>query len=710
AGTEPDRYTSVGGHWIAPPPSVPGIVYADNQPGLLRLELPSGGVTVAAAKTATGGPVEFRYADDVRTVNMHASPNEAFTVHLKRRSVPPDQSLWVRRPLPNYPLQRLRLSWYDSPGAHFTLSNVKLQETLFGRRIRARSITPLVHQGVVETGHEGKTFRFEASSAAGAVLFPIPIKLGSRINAVGYGLTLVVLLMLVFGGPLLWQLVRRIPRPVRSFEAVALGLVVVAHVWMAAWSPLVFVPDSLDYVHSSMVFWETWSLDHIHPGRVPGFTVFIAPFVAGFQDFGAALGWVHAALGILGAWLARGMVKPFAPRPWPGVALLVVGLNPLALMYERIMLSECLASFCALLAAWMIVRLTAWNTAGRLSWRTGLLMAAGIGLVGGLAPYVRGNLQIVVALGPLVLLLSSCRRPRRLQVLVQAVTVGVVGVACLAPWIARNARYCGRAEFIIGKHYQRLEEGSQLGCQFTDDNQTLAFDYDHWQQIRERLQTQQRYALPAELYHSRLRPEPLPDRYHAVQREKMCRPIIDETVARQPLRTLLNMAAALATQLGLWNKFPQSRAENAYWSLPLRGVVRTTWANTNFIADTDMLSVTGPADAWKADLAQRVRHDISYVVESPHARLYNEWFWAYRFLAPVMAILFLIGLGLSLWHGRYAMFGVGLFPLANAAALAILIISNVERYSMPFNGLMLVVAVYGVYLLTQRRTAAPTAG
>ena len=262
----------------------------------------------------------------------------------------------------------------------------------------------------------------------------------------------------------------------------------------------------------------------------------------------------------------------------------------------------------------------------------------------------------------------------------------------------------GRAEFIVGRHYQRLEEASQLGCQFADDNQTLAFDYEDWRRIRDQLESQSRYALPAELFNSRLRRPEVPEQHHAVLREQICRPVIDESFARQPLRALRGMAAALATQLGLWNKFPQSRAENAYWSLPLRGVLRdNSWSNTNFICDVDPLAGAGPEAAWKQDLARRVRHDISYVVDSPNAQLFNEWFWAHRFVAPLLAVLFLVGLGWSLWNGQYPLFGLGLFVLANALALAILVVSNVERYSVPFGGLLLLLATHGMYALTRFR-------
>ena len=184
----------------------------------------------------------------------------------------------------------------------------------------------------------------------------------------------------------------------------------------------------------------------------------------------------------------------------------------------------------------------------------------------------------------------------------------------------------------------------------------------------------------------------------------MCQPVIDESLARRPLRTLGSMAAVLAIQLGLWKDFAQTRAENVYWSSPLRGDLRqNSWANTNFLAAEDLLATPGTGQMLGAPFGQRIRHDISYVVSSPNAQLFNEWFWAQRFFAPLLAILFLIGLGWSLWNGQYALFGLGLLVLGNALALAILVVSNVERYSVPFGGLLLVLATHGMYALAHFR-------
>ena len=161
---------SLTGRWVLPPPAVPGIVYAGNQPGSLKLDLPPGNVTIAGAKTETGGGVEFRYADDSVTVDTYASPDQPLTVQLKRQTVPEGRVLQVRRPLPNYALSRVMLSWYDSPAARFSLENVKVQETIFGRRVRARSITPVAAQNVADAGRDGRAFRFVTSSTAGTVM------------------------------------------------------------------------------------------------------------------------------------------------------------------------------------------------------------------------------------------------------------------------------------------------------------------------------------------------------------------------------------------------------------------------------------------------------------------------------------------------------------------------------------------------------------
>jgi hypothetical protein len=694
------------GSWVLPPPGVPGIVCNDHQPGLLRVDLPPGGVTLEGAKTATGGEVTFCYADQVRTIDMYASPDEAFTERFARGQLPDNYVLPVRQPLPNYALGNVRLVWTDAAETTVTLSRVCLRETLLGRRIRVRNLVPLAGPGTTLVSDDRASFRFTAEGPDGAVVFPVPARLGSRINGVGYVFTFVFLVVACAVVRALWRAFRKLPAALRSLDALAMIAVVAAHLWMADWAPCILAPDSIDYVHSAYTFLQSGNLEHIHPGRVPGYSVFLAWFIDGFRDFATATGRGQALLGILTSLMAWDMLRRTTARPWPAIGLLLVGFSPLALMYEHIMLSECLAAFGAVLAAWLLVVLIAHNARPTASWPLGLVLAVLLGLTAGLAPYVRANLQLVVVLAPPILVLCAFRPRRRLRCLVQAGLVAGVGLGCIVPWVARNHKITGRWEFIIGKQYQRLEEASKYPFELADDNQTRVFGYDHWRSIRRRLVDEHYYAIPLELNSSRLFEEidTAPPRSPATIREELCQPVIDESLARRPWRAWRGRIAAFITQIGVWNKFPQSRAENAYWSLALRGDLRpNSFCNTNLTFNLDDRGIIGPVENWAQEVGSRIRQDITHVVDSPEARLFNEWFWTGQALAPLCGVLFLIGMGLALWRGDYTMLGIGLFPLANATALAVLVISNIERYSVPFNVLMIVVAVYTLSVLATRK-------
>lgn len=88
---------------------------------------------------------------------------------------------------------------------------------------------------------------------------------------------------------------------------------------------------------------------------------------------------------------------------------------------------------------------------------------------------------------------------------------------------------------------------------------------------------------------------------------------------------------------------------------------------------------------------------------------FNDLFFAYEATRPVVAVLFLLGLGLALRNRCDAIGAVAMVAVAHAAAMAIVVLSAIDRYAVPFKPLIAVVAVYALYRIVQGRRAAASA-
>ena len=687
---------NLAGHWI-PFEAGPGIVYSDRQPGLLRLTVPTGGVILQMARTATSGRAVITYADDTQEVDLHSATTEPLRLALRRKDVPDQTTIRILRSLPHYPLAGLRLRWQDSGGVAVTVSNARLTQWVFG--IPAGS-PPLTLSGdadrLLAAEGMGKP-DLHADAPAGVIVFHGMAAVGRVAGVLGVAGLWLMFMVVRSVGQLAVAAARRGSHWGRLLDGAAGAAVIAAHVGMAAWAPFLLTSDSFDYLGDAAVLVETRSFSHWGYYRTPGYSVFAAPFLVLFRDFATALGYAQGVLGILTAYFAYRIARTFLPWPWPALALLLVGLDPVLLTYERYALSECLTTFCVTLAAWLLV----WQAA---CYRTAaprggavLLAALIIGIVCGAAAYVRPNLLMLTVLLPLFLVWVCWRGGVRGRVLMQAGLTLVIALACITPWLLRNRSPAGDTALAFGAQANRL--GGLWNFDAADINQTAMLSYERWQELRNEPGAARRsvYEVMPALVGCPVLWRP-PTLAEAEQWEQAYGQLAREAVARHPRRTVRAMGIALASQLGLWPKFDHpSAAENEAWSSLVRGGAGL--GPTNF--------PPMPAEHWHAarigTLAERSGRDITYLQRSTTARWFDELFRTWRQARPFIALLFLAGLMLALGARVYPLAAIGLLALGNALALAALVFSPIDRYSAPFLPLVGVVAIY-----TLSRLAGPS--
>ncbi len=117
----------------------PGIVYESNTPGLIRIPIPTSCVRLDFAKTADGGPVTFRFADDQQVVDCgSAGPGVEAKITLTRKGPAQDKPITFGLRLPTYDISIvMKLAWEPSTGGLFSVDRAIVRWRVFGIEVQA---------------------------------------------------------------------------------------------------------------------------------------------------------------------------------------------------------------------------------------------------------------------------------------------------------------------------------------------------------------------------------------------------------------------------------------------------------------------------------------------------------------------------------------------------------------------------------------------
>lgn len=460
---------------------------------------------------------------------------------------------------------------------------------------------------------------------------------------------------------------------------VAALVAAMVHADWALTSPVVFCPDSLDYAVRAIELLERGDFHTFDALRTPGFSVVLAAISGLHLPLGPALGVLHALVAAVMAWaLADVAGRALGPgRVAGGVALaaaIAATLDPVVLLWSRHAMPEMLAMGAATLAAW-----AAFRAGGRWVW-----WAILSGVLAAVAAYMRGNLQVVVAVCPIIVYFAAGRGRGPGRALAAAAICLASALALLAPWSLRNARTFGVPALAVATQYARVLNASDAGI--LDLNQSAAIDRA---QAARRVPGADlsgfeviRLVDSSQLAAGSEGPAPHP----WITSESRLRIIADESSRRWPDRRWQAAARGAVNLSGLWPLSDRGFREHEWWGNVWRSGDRSNFWNRP--EDYGHLNPT---------LAQRV-HDqnvapVNFRITDAAWEAIGRWKW----LHALLALLSLVACA-WLWYGRRRAEAVMfLLPWAHALALAVLTGTGIDRYQAPMLPLGTLAGVLGLW-------------
>jgi|GEM_PF-3028411 len=598
----------------------------------------------------------------------------------------------LESPIPNYSFNTLQLKWADMPGVQITDPPAV---TLVDRVLWWTTRTELPRREALDSGVALSDGVHTATAPDGTIGWAMPVFTAAMAVDV-LALYAVFLLgwFVVFAAYHLKD-----GRPWYTPDRAALAVVVGVHVWLILRAPLLYCPDSMDYLVNTKLLVENRTFDHFSTWRLPGYSVFLSPMVGGLHRFNFAVGLTQGVLAILGAWLAGRVVGRFLPGAWGALTLLLVGLDPVLMTYERHAMPETLCAFLTVLLSWIAVRGNFWSKAGFIP--SGAA-AIGTGLILAAACYVRGNMMVVAGAIPFIIAVWSFLDGNWRRALSLALLCGLTTAACLAPWVMRMKREYGRTEFVVGTGYTRCI--SLADTFLVDLNQTAVYGQERWEwlagQRANGLMAGQQVMGQTGLKEGTQVSKQIEGMHSWTARDTAAAVIANETVARHPTTRWAECLRAFSNMIALW-PFEPVWYDNEAWSRPLRGV-----------KDPGLNHRVKPP-AFKHHKLENSQDIYDRTIESTldwsrsdQAGAFLKIWQLAEAARPLWAVLVIIGTICAVSRRQWPVAMLGLMVLGHAGVMAVHLLSGIDRYQVPMYPIMTVLAVYGVACLASRAPMA----
>lgn len=492
-------------------------------------------------------------------------------------------------------------------------------------------------------------------------------------------------------------------RSPRFIIAVCLLIAVAPSIWLAAWAPMFVHPDSTAYFWFARILLESGNLNHFDGWRLPGYGVFLTPFVGTSGNYAAWVGVAQAAMGVGVTLFSFATLRRIAGSSAACIGAILVGWDASLLVWQRALLSESLACFLVTLGVYLFVAATApigapssTRRATYGPWRS-LGLGIAIGAVCAAAAYTRANLAIMGLLLPIGVLAAAFFGGRttpdaslgRHRPVACAVACIVTTCVLLLPIVRFNASQFGHAGLTAGDGVNRSFFSWLNGT--TDWNQTALFTRDELSTFAEEVRT--KGVNPDRVHEVLMRteaatanPTHLPDMR---LRDEIMGSLVRESFARQPRKFAMAAARNFVSQLGITCCGPDyARDTSDQFGLPLGG----QWNDRTNTLPWPVLR-----------LPQEVRDDFDRAApslvrtESPRNEQAFRALWtAGRMCRGVMSVLLVMAICIAITRRQFILTTLGTLVLANATGVAVLGFAGEDRYSMPFYGLMTLVVV-GVF-------------
>lgn len=637
-----------------------------------------------------------------RTVEftLRGEPGSVWALEWTRASTRGRNGVWivlsergegdVVRRLPAYQVASLELR-AEPPSTPARVDVVTFDQSVFGMPLGRVNVVPRVEPDTI--------------------VIPLP-EVPNRLQVLGVSIV-GVSLGLVFGGVLLvrtWW--RAWGQRFLTPETLAWSVVGGVQAWMLSWSPTLYCPDSMGYLAGAIRLIRERSLVGFEGPRVPGFGVLLAALWVLPGDFSIGFAIIQSCLTLGTTFFAWRVAMRLMPRALASVVLVLVGLSPLMLAWQRFVMSETLSAYLVTLAVWLAMRSLPIEGSQGSSPRTNnaeedagfgreALGACVLGVVCAAGAYTRGNLQLLFVFVPVLFAAASWRRWGVGGAPALGAIALTVSVACVLPRAMWNLREYGEAKLVVGEGYQRNLTTQMVGLM--EDNQSGVLAPSAWQALERgrREGTIDAYSAHDIWMKSERLHAPAGLKGWGERSAKLDVPAM-ESIAREPVKAAKVAALGTLNILGLWRTERWGFAENEYWSRPLRGVhpgtverdglVTNMWTGREIVEGMVSLRETDRDQLWT-----RTNRDITRQVQGADARRFAAWWCAEDALRPILGGLFVCGAMFAFVRRDGPVLVISALVAANATALAVLTLSGIDRYGVPFEPLLRVVAVYGAW-------------
>lgn len=503
-------------------------------------------------------------------------------------------------------------------------------------------------------------------------------------------------------------------------ECCALGLLVLVRLWMGAWAPLIVPSDGLDYINAARWMADrsvigAGSLDLMPPYKSPLMSMVLGCLYAVSDSAPVWYGAMQTALGVLTgimAWaVAATVLADSAGRRWWALAAgLLVGLHPVLLGYEHVLLRESMAAFVVMLAVWVLSKLAAAASTRRV-----ILLASALGAIVGAGALLRENFQTLVVLAlPAVLLCVRVWKWRFIGVMCVVCAAGIV----IGPWALRlGARNDVYGVCLPKMRFNQLLNGYNAGV--INVRHTGLVESGRWAEVlrcgERRLSD---YEFVAEvLMEAGVAPrgpacmspiERVELTLDAMTRsardvERACGEVVDRGLAADDRVAWAHRRACVVNQIGLWRPAGLAHGRANEWVLgALRGVPTAT--GNNYLDDVELVMVQKrftPEQERLRHVVGMVKTDTSRVDQNVNARIFAAWYAAGEWLRPVVGWLGVCGVVWVCVRRKWVSVFAGVAALVNMVGAGAIALTPWDRASTPFLPVLCVLAVCGLLALIE---------
>lgn len=564
---------------------------------------------------------------------------------------------------------------------------------------------------------------------------------------------------------------QRIARLHGVWSVAGLVLVVMAALGVARGAPLFITSDGVVYIDGAVGLAEGQGLTRFVPYKAPGLTFITALGLWLAGDFEVGVRWINASCTIAAALFAWAAARRAVAR-WAGpVAALIVGCCPMTLTYQAYLLRECpsIAILSGIVFAFTL------RASGVLGQRARpMLSSVLLGVLCGFGALLRENLQLLVVLVPLLVLgleWRSLALPRRLT---HAGVCAAIALAFVVPYIAHMKHAHGYLGVVTPKlQYNRAIAAHQNGVvDFADavlfDRSLMRAQRDpgdasgsfggkltEYDFVLRSLEGALARGVPGETTVPSLPPDLAP---HVLVRptialeevrrnERIYKRIVDEAISRNPGTAFAAMARSLGIQLGLIVVYDPVAAANEWYARPLRGEAFSYVTNVQLDLPSMVQYQPGlllPRTQELIRAAERATSDLSSGAPAGSGTpglgvgaWFNEAFWVWRLLKPVLGALSILGgviavvqgvRGIirgstssttndSVAAGARASNARAALPLAatavilllQALAASVVVMTPVDRFGAPLLALEVPLAVYALGVMWRATRRGPEA-